>query len=80
MMIMKTYLFREVHLEVLRLLAEALNLRFDYYSLIVVVMLCYGAPSTARQLCRRQLGVVASCDTLIVVAVRTSLPCPCPGV
>jgi hypothetical protein len=24
------------------------------------VMLCYGAPSTARQLCRRQLGVVAS--------------------
>jgi hypothetical protein len=26
------------------------------------VMLCYGAPSTAPQLCRRQLGVVASCD------------------
>jgi hypothetical protein len=26
------------------------------------VMLCYGAPSTARQLCRRQLGVAASCD------------------
>jgi hypothetical protein len=30
------------------------------------VMLCYvmryGAPSTARQLCRRKLGVAASCD------------------
>jgi hypothetical protein len=28
----------------------------------IIIMLCYGAPSTARQLCRRQLGEVASCD------------------
>jgi hypothetical protein len=30
--------------------------------MLCYVMLCYGAPSTARQLGRRQLGVAALCD------------------
>jgi hypothetical protein len=35
---------------------------FEVSSSYVYVMLCYGTPSTARQLCRRQLWVVASCE------------------
>jgi hypothetical protein len=48
-------------------------LQFDrivlrYFLVSSYVILCYGAPSTAHQLCRRQLGVVASCDICQVSA------------
>jgi hypothetical protein len=56
---------------------------------VIPVMLCYGAPSTARQLRRRQLGVAASCDIssvevipgLVVktLALRAEVPSSIPG-
>jgi hypothetical protein len=42
--------------------ASAIAHTHDLNNTRCTVMLCYGAPSTARQLCRSQLGVVASCD------------------
>jgi hypothetical protein len=40
-------------------------------------VICYGTPSTARQLCRRQLGVVASCDICSVGGfMRHNRMCP----